>query len=105
MRLTTLLTLVLGALIGAAAFNLFSQTPARAADDNRQQRMDQEKWTTGDYARDALDHLKKAEDEMNHVSKSEGSKVAKDAAQLCADARAKVDTFVTELDAREKKHK
>ena len=102
MRFNTFLTLVLGTILGAALVGFFNQPSVRAADDTRDQRMDQSKWTTGDYARDALDHLKKATVEMHHVADADNSKVAKDAASLCDDARAKVDTFVQELDA--KKH-
>jgi len=105
MRFTTLATLTLGAVLGAGSITLFTQPTVRAADDTRDQHMDQSKWTTGDYARDALDHLKKAEQEMHRVSENEGSKVAKDAAKLCVDARTKVDEFVSELDAKEKRHK
>ena len=103
MRFNTILTLALGVILGAMLVGFFNQSPVRAADDTRDQRMDQSKWTTGDYARDALDHLKKAQTEMHHVADAENSKVAKEAAQLCDDARGKVDTFVQELDA--KKHK
>ena len=81
---------------------MLNQPTARAADDTRDQRMDQSKWTTGDYARDALDHLKKAESEMHKVAEDDGSKVAKDASKMCVDARTKVDEFVSELDS--KKH-
>jgi hypothetical protein len=102
MRFTTLITLVLGVILGAAAVSMFNQPTARAADD-RDQRMDQSKWTTGDYARDSLDHLKKAETEMKHVADADGSKEAKDAAKYCSDARTKVDDFVSSLDS--KKHK
>jgi len=100
----TSLSLALGVAIGAGGFQLLSSTqnPARA-DDTRQKRMDDNTWTTGDRARDALDHLKKAEVHMNKIADSENSKVAKDAAKLCVDARAKVDEFITELDKREKK--
>ena len=98
----TALTLMLGASIGITA-STFVHQPVVAADDTRQQRMDESKWTTGDYARDALDHLKKAEQEMHRVAESENSKVAKDATQLCVDARGKVDQFIAELDARDKK--
>ena len=97
----TVLTVILGATVGITATR-YTNTPAHA-DDTRQQRMDEGKWTTGDYARDALDHLKKAEQEMHRVAESQDSKVAKDAAQLCADARAKVDQFLVDLEAREKK--
>ncbi len=99
-----LLTLALGAMIGAAGFNLMSGTtnPARAADDNRDERMKQDKWTTGDRARDALDHLKTAEEEMHHVATDDGSKVAKDASKMVSDARAKVDEFIGVLDAKAK---
>ncbi len=97
----SLLTLSLGALIGLGAATFVSVNPTARADD-RDQRMDQSKWTTGDYARDALDHLKKAEAEMHHVADAEGSKVAKDGCELVVGARAKVDEFVAELD---KKHK
>ena len=103
MRFNAIFTLVLGAILGAALVGIFNQTSVRAADDTRDQRMDKSNWTTGDYARDALDHLKKAQTEMHHVADAEGSKVAKDAAQMCDDARARVDAFVQELDA--KKHK
>jgi hypothetical protein len=105
MRITTVVTLALGAMLGAGVIGTMNQPAARAADDNRQQRMDQSQWTNADYARDALDHLKKAEQEMHRVSESENSKVAKDAAKMCVDAREKVDQFVQELDARDKKHK
>jgi hypothetical protein len=103
MRLNTILTLTVGVILGAALVGFFNQSSVRAADDTRDQRMDQSKWTTGDYARDALDHLKKAQTEMHHVADSEGSKVAKEAAQLCDDARTKTDSFVQELDAKKKK--
>ncbi len=99
-NMNSLVTLSLGALLGIGAITFVSVNPAARADD-RDQRMDQSKWTTGDYARDALDHLKKAESEMHHVADAEGSKVAKDSCQSCIDARTKVDEFVAELD---KKH-
>jgi uncharacterized membrane-anchored protein YhcB (DUF1043 family) len=102
MQSRSAIALVLGAVIGAAGVNMVNGR-LFAADDNRQQRMDEDKWTSGDRARDALDHLKKAETEMKKVSDDEGSKVAKDAAQLCSEARTKVDQFVGELDKKEKK--
>lgn len=103
MRSKSAITFVLGAAIGAAGFNLINDR-LFAADDTRQQRMDEDKWTTGDRARDALDHLKKAESEMHRVAEDENSKIAKDAAKLCVDARGKVDQFIEELGKREKKH-
>ena len=106
MRNTTrnVLTLAMGGIIGIAGFNMVDRD-LRAADDTRQQRMDQDKWTNADYARDALDHLKKAEQEMHRVAESENSKVAKDAVQACVDARTKVNEFLSLIDAREKKKK
>jgi uncharacterized membrane-anchored protein YhcB (DUF1043 family) len=101
MRFTTLVTLTLGIILGAVAVSFVHQPAARAAED-RAQRMDQSKWTTGDYARDALDHLKKAEEDMHKVVENDNSKVAKEASKLSADARAKVDEFVSELDAKKK---
>jgi len=95
-------TLVLGACIGAAGLSLVN-TNLHAADDNRQQRMDQDKWTNADYARDAVDHLKKAEQEMHRVAESENSKVAKDGAKMCSEARAKVDEYIAEVQKNEKK--
>src|SRR6478672_365986 len=92
------LMIILGAAVGGVGVNMIN-SPASAADDNRQQRMDEGKWTTGDYARDALDHLKKAEQEMHRVAESENSKTAKEASQMCVDARGKVDQFIAELDA------
>ena len=103
MRFTTVTTLTLGAILGAGTVSMLNQSPVRAADDTRDQRMNQDKWTTGDYARDSLDHLKKAETEMKHVADADGSKAAKEAAQYCSDARSKVDDFVTALDAKKKK--
>ncbi|HEX3356461.1 MAG TPA: hypothetical protein VHS31_05705 [Tepidisphaeraceae bacterium] len=101
---TSILTMTLGIAMGAAGFNLISGTtnPARAADDNRDERMKHDKWTTGDRARDALDHLKTAEEEMHHVADDDGSKVAKDASKMVSDARAKVDEFIGVLDAKAK---
>jgi hypothetical protein len=95
-------TLAIGVILGAAALNLVGGNGSFVRADDRDQRMDQSKWTTGDRARDALDHLKKAEVEMNKVASDENSKVANDASKLCTDARAKVDEFVSELDAKKK---
>jgi len=64
--------------------------------------MDKDKWTNADYCRDALDHLKKAEQEMHRVAENENSKVAKDAAQLCVDARTKVNEYLDLLEKRDK---
>lgn len=96
------LTLALGSIIGAGGISMVN-TNLRAAEDTRQQRMDKDKWTNADYCRDALDHLKKAEQEMHRVAESENSKVAKDASQLCVDARTKVNEFLDLLEKREKK--
>src|SRR3954467_1575378 len=99
-----ILTLALGSIIGAGGFSMLN-TNTHAADDTRAERMDKDKWTNADYCRDALDHLKKAEQEMHRVAENENSKVAKDAAQLCVDARTKVNEFLDLLEKRDKKGK
>jgi hypothetical protein len=94
----------LGLALGAAGIGLLSNgMPVVRADDTRKDRMDESKWTTGDRARDALNHLQKAEAHMSHIADKENSKVAKDAAEKCRDAREKVDQFIEALGDREKR--
>ena len=100
----SLATLSLGIVLGAAGFGwITSGTPRAYAEDTRKERMDEDKWTTGDRARDALNHLQKAESHMSHIAEKENSKLAKDAAELTRDARQKVDQFIEALGDREKK--
>lgn len=99
-------TLLLTSLaLGTAACFTFAPAlraaPAKGADD-RTQRMEDDKWTTGDRARDALDHLKKAEAELDRVAKDENSKLSKEAFKQTREARESVDEFMAELDRRQK---
>jgi hypothetical protein len=96
----TFWAIVLGGIVGVGSFAAMQSvsTPARAADGAI--KLDDAKWSTGDRARDVLDHLKKAEEEIKHVAKDEDSKVARDAADATSTAREKTDTLIAELDKK-----
>lgn len=98
----TLWTIVLGGAMGVGSFAFMQavSNPAHAADSAI--KLDNDNWSTGDRARDALDHLKKAEQEMIRVAKDEGSKVARDASDATKTAREKTDTLIAELDKKGK---
>src|SRR5689334_1857210 len=63
---TTVLTASLA--ISSAAVLWHPATAVAAKDDTRKERMEKDKWTNADRARDALDHLKKAQAQLENIT-------------------------------------
>ena len=97
-------TIVAGTLAVSTSAMLWH--PALAADknkdtDTRKERMDKDKWTNADRARDALDHLKKAQAQLENITNNDkNAGAAGDALKDTEKAIANVDKYITAVDGK-----
>jgi hypothetical protein len=73
------------------------------SNDTRRERMQHDKWTNADRARDALDHLKKAREELDNIANDKKSGQAADALKDVKTAIDHVDKYIEAVDEKAKK--
>ena len=107
MRRPTFITTVLAAslaLSGSAL--LWHPAGVSAADkdtDTRKERMEKNKWTNADRARDALDHLKKAQTQLENITNNnKDAGAAGNALKDTEKAIAQVDAYIAAVDEKKK---
>jgi len=69
--------------------------------DTRKERMDKDKWTNADRARDALDHLKKAQSQLENITNNDkNAGQAGDALKETEKAIEHVDKYIGSVDEK-----
>jgi hypothetical protein len=111
MNRQSILAVALGMAIGGGAVGMLgnNRSAARGAaaasstdtHETRSERMKNGQATCGDLARDAQDHLRKGEEEMQTVAERENSDVAKQSYEAAHEAKKQCDRYITELEAKD----
>ena len=100
MRMTVAM-LIAGMVLAAPMRSLVAKDKDKDA-DTRKERMEKDKWTNADRARDVLDHLKKAQEELENITNDKESGDAGEALKLVKQSIEKVDKYVEAVDKKAK---
>ena len=105
MRIRTLSVSILTASLAIGSTAVLRTAIAADKDkenDTRKERMEHDKWTNADRARDALDHLKKARAQLENVTNDKTEGDAGKALEAVKTAISEVDSYLAAVDKAKK---